>query len=156
MERELAKLRAEKEQWAKEREGLQDERDAFEQDLKDMRDQLELLKRTKEKLETKTKGRVDLEGRGLDTLRKNLLEHLKDMNTWKGYLEQDREYDSEKVHAKAEKEIITLAFEDQLEFLSTALSDENKRLHALLEDHEAEEAEKKKQQAQEAKANDKA
>jgi hypothetical protein len=153
MERELAKLRAEKEQWAKEREGLQDERDAFEQDLKDMRDQLDLLKRTKEKLETKTKSRVDLEGRGLDTLRKNLLEHLKDMNTWKGYLEQDREYDSEKVQAKAEKEIITLAFEDQLEFLSGALADENKRLHDLLADHEAEEAEKKKQLAQEAKAN---
>jgi putative protein kinase ArgK-like GTPase of G3E family len=118
-----------------------------------MRDQLDLLKRTKEKLETKTKSRVDLEGRGLDTLRKNLLEHLKDMNTWKGYLEQDREYDSEKVQAKAEKEIITLAFEDQLEFLSGALADENKRLHDLLADHEAEEAEKKKQLAQEAKAN---
>jgi len=141
-EREAAKLKAEKEVWLKERERLQRERDALEQELYDVRDALDTLKLVKEKLESKTRERAELEGRGLDVLRKNLLEHVKDMNTWKEFLEQERDYEADTIQTKTEKEIISLSFEEQLEYLARALSDENKRLQALLEDHDREKREK--------------
>jgi uncharacterized protein (DUF3084 family) len=63
-EREMAKLKAEKELWLKEREQLRRERDAFEQELHELRDTVDTLKFMKDKLETKVKERAELEGRG--------------------------------------------------------------------------------------------
>jgi hypothetical protein len=73
----------------------------------------------------------------LDILRKNLIEHLNDMNYWKDYLEQDREF--EKVPERNEKEIVDRSFEDQVDYLTSALTDENRRLQVLLKQHEIEE-----------------
>lgn len=67
-ERETAKLKAEKELWLKERERLQRERDALEQEVYDLRDALDTLKLVKEKLESKTKERAELEGRGMSVV----------------------------------------------------------------------------------------
>lgn len=75
----------------------------------------------------------------LEVLRKNLLEHLRDMNTWKEYLEQDREYESEKVQLRTEKEIADRSFEDQVDALATSLAAENRRLEVLLKQYEVEE-----------------
>jgi len=61
------------------------------------------------------------------------------MNKWKDYLEQDREYESEKIQERTEKEIIDRNFEDQLEFLSESLSSENRKLQVLLKQREIEE-----------------
>jgi hypothetical protein len=47
---------------------------------------------------------------------------------------------------RAEKEIVSLSFEEQLEYLAQALSEENKRLQVLLQDHEKEEREKKQKE----------
>jgi hypothetical protein len=74
---------------------------------------------------------------GLDILRKNLIEHLNDMNYWKDYLEQDREF--EKVPERNEKEIVERSFEEQVDYLNSALTDENRRLQVLLKQHEIEE-----------------
>jgi hypothetical protein len=62
------------------------------------------------------------------------------MNTWKDYLEQDREYESEKVQLRTEKEISDRSFEDQVDALATSLAGENRKLEVLLKQYEVEEA----------------
>lgn len=37
---------------------------------------------------------------GLDVLRKHLLEHIKDMNLWRDFLEQERDYEADTIQTK--------------------------------------------------------
>lgn len=135
-EEEFTKLRNQFEEQEKAYQDLQKEKELLATEVSDLKDQ---YKRLKEKVDARQR----LELSGLDALRKNLLEHLRDMNTWKGYLEQDRDYESEQIQIRAEAEISDRAFEDQLEYLTDALGSENKKLEELLRQREFEEAEKK-------------
>jgi outer membrane murein-binding lipoprotein Lpp len=76
------------------------------------------------------------------------------MNTWKKYLEQDREYKSETIQSVTEKAVAGQSFEDQLSSLSTALQSENSKLQGLLKEHELEVVQKQaaKKKAAEAAA----
>jgi cortexillin 1/2 len=113
-------------------EKLQHEKEEAEQEVSEMRNR---FKKLKEELDA----RAALEKSSLDVLRKNLVEHLNDMNQWKDFLEQDREYESERVQQRSEKEIADRSFEDQLEYLSDALGSENRKLEVLLRQREIEE-----------------
>lgn len=135
-EEELTQLRGKYEEQEKAYKQLQKEKELLAGEVEDLKDQ---YKRLKEAVDARQR----LELQGLDTLRKNLLEHLRDMNIWKGYLEQDRDYESEKIQIRAEAEISDRTFEDQLEYLSDALGSENKKLDELLAQRRVEEAEKK-------------
>jgi len=115
---------------------LQSEKEALESEVSELRNKYN-------KLKEKVDERAALELKGLEILRKNLIEHLNDMNRWKDYLEQDREYESEKVQERSEKEIIDRNFEDQLEYLADALASENKKLQVLLKQREIEEQQAK-------------
>jgi cortexillin 1/2 len=111
---------------------LQNEKEALENEVAELRAKYN-------KLKEKVDERSALELKALDLLRKNLIEHLNDMNRWKDYLEQDREYESEKIQERTEKEIIDRNFEDQLEYLADALGSENRKLQVLLKQREIEE-----------------
>jgi cortexillin 1/2 len=114
---------------------LQNEKEALENDVAELRNRYN-------KLKEKTDERLNLELKGLDIIRKNLIEHLNDMSYWKDYLEQDREF--EKVSERSEKEIVERSFEDQVDYLTSAVSEENRRLQVLLKQHEIEEQQAKK------------
>lgn len=135
-EEELTTLRGQYEEQEKAMKQLQREKELLTTEVEDLKDQYKRLKQAVE-------DRQRLELTGLDALRKNLLEHLRDMNVWKDYLEQDRDYESEKVQIRAEAEIADRPFVDQLDYLKDALGDENKRLDELLAQRRIEEAEKK-------------
>ena len=135
-EEELTQLRGKYEEQEKAYRQLEKEKELLASEVQDLKDQ---YKRLKEAVDARQR----LELGGLDALRKNLLEHLRDMNVWKDYLEQDRSYESEKVQLRAEAEIADRTFEDQLEYLTDALGSENKRLDELLAQRRIEEAEKK-------------
>jgi hypothetical protein len=135
-EEELTQLRGKYEEQEKAYRQLQKEKELLQGEVEDLKDQ---YKRLKEAVDARQR----LELQGLDALRKNLLEHLRDMNIWKGYLEQDRDYESEKIQIRAEAEISDRTFEDQLEYLTDALGAENKKLDELLAQRRVEEAEKK-------------
>lgn len=135
-EEELTQLRAKYEEQEKAYRQLEKEKELLAQEVADLKDQ---YRRLKEAVDARQK----LELQGLDALRKNLLEHLRDMNIWKDYLEQDRQYESEKIQLRAEGEIADRPFEDQLEYLTDSLGAENKRLDELLAERRREEAEKK-------------
>jgi chromosome segregation ATPase len=140
---ELEKVKREKKEIEEERDEFKRERDALDREQRDMLDSMEAFKGARSKMEGEYDQRNKLGLLGLDTLRKNLLEHLKDMNTWKVYLEQDRQYQAETIQQTTESSIAKSSFEDQLTVLSTALTSENTKLQLLLKDREREEAEKK-------------
>lgn len=135
-EEELTQLRGKYEEQEKAYQKLEKEKELLASELQEQKDQYQRLKEA-------VTARQQLELGGLDALRKNLLEHLRDMNIWKDYLEQDRSYESEKIQLRAEAEVADRSFEDQLEYLTDALGSENKRLDELLAQRRAEEAEKK-------------
>lgn len=118
----------------------------LEKDLKNVRGEkeklendIEELKKQFKKLNEEVEERSKLELSALGVLRKNLVEHVVDMNKWKGYLEQQREYESETIQIRTEQEISSRQFEDQLEYLQQVLSSENKKLQVLLKQREIEE-----------------
>lgn len=135
-EEEFTQLRGKYEEQEKAYKQLQKEKELLQSEVDDLKDQYKRLK-------SAVDARQQLELQGLDALRKNLLEHLRDMNIWKDYLEQDREYESEQIQIRAEGEIADRSFEDQLEYLTDALGSENRRLDELLAQRRAEEADKK-------------
>lgn len=143
MKEELDKLRREKKEVEDERDEYKRERDALDREQRDMLDSMEAFKSARTKMEGEYENRNKLGLLGLDTLRKNLEEHLRDMTTWKVYLEQDRSYPSETIQTTTESAISQSSFEDQLTALSSALASENTKLQTLLKDREREEAEKK-------------
>lgn len=150
---EIEKLKRAKKEAEEERDEYKRERDAMDREQRDMMESMDTYKTAKAKMEAEYESRNKLGLLGMDTLRKNLLEHLQDMNIWKTYLEQDRNYTSEAIQVATESSISKSSFEDQLSALSTALSSENTKLQMLLKDREREEAEKKA--AKEAEKNDK-
>lgn len=140
---ENEKLRRDKRDLEEERDEFKRERDALEREQRDMMDSMEAFKGARSKMEGEYEQRNKLGLLGLDALRINLLEHLKDMHIWKTYLEQDRQYQSEGIQVATESAIAQSSFEDQLTALTTALGSENTKLQTLLKDREREEAEKK-------------
>jgi cortexillin 1/2 len=130
-EEEVKSLKSKLEEKEKDAQRLAQEKEALEKEVNDLKDMYK-------KLKEKTGERAALEAKGLELIRKNLLEHLGDMTTWKGYLEQDREYESEQVQARTEKEITDRSFEDQCEYLADALASENRKLEVLLKQREIE------------------
>lgn len=143
LERDFKNLQREKSELESEKEHLAREKEALEAEHKSMMDAMERFNQAKKKLEAQYAERAGHELKGLDALRKNLIEHLTDMNSWKGYLEQDREYKSATIQGVSEKAIAGQSTEDQLAYLNTALAAENSKLQALLKEHEAEQVSKK-------------
>jgi chromosome segregation ATPase len=142
LEHQVSKLKKEKAELEAEREHLQKEREALEHEQKGMMESMERFNKAKQNMEAQYQQRADMEAKGLDLLRKNLVEHLGDMHTWKKYLEQDREYKADSIQNVTEKAIASASFEDQCTQLSQALASENTRLQQLLKEREVEAAER--------------
>lgn len=151
LESEIEKLRKEKRDLEEEAEELRQERDQLLNEHKDMIESRDKFKQAQMKLEAEYEAQSQLQLNALAELRKNLIEHVNDMNIWKGYLEQDREYLSETIYSLTEKTIIDSSFEDQLEYLAKSLSTENSKLQQLLKERELEEESKKSEQKSKAK-----
>lgn len=142
LEHQLDKLKKEKAELESEKDHLQKEREALEHEQKGMMESMDRFNKAKANLEAQYHQRADLEMKGLEVLRKNLVQHLGDMNTWKKYLEQDREYKAESIQNVTEKAIASASFEDQCTQLAAALGSENTRLEQLLKERELEQAER--------------
>jgi len=84
--------------------------------------------------------RSKTELRGLEVLRKNLDEHVEDLNRWMKYLDYDTqtELDFADVRSQVYKEIQKDEFDDQLEKMSKKLGKENEEILAFLKQKEIE------------------
>jgi len=129
----------EKNELKAETEALQSAKDSLEKEKKlltverdDLTKQLKAAKRAREELEEAVHSATKRNGMGLDSIRKNLLEHVTDLNVWKEFLEQDRDYKNPKVAITSDESIKSKSFEDQIGALTKELSAENDRLDELL------------------------
>eukprot|EP01120_Amphizonella_sp_Union-15-10_P014839 TRINITY_DN736_c0_g2_i5.p1 TRINITY_DN736_c0_g2~~TRINITY_DN736_c0_g2_i5.p1 ORF type:complete len:562 (-),score=126.73 TRINITY_DN736_c0_g2_i5:57-1742(-) len=120
-------------------ESLEGEVEALTKEKEHLEDELREWKMKYNKLQEKLVEQDKLQILGLDALRKNLIEHVNDMNVWKDFLEQDREYASETIIKRSENEISSRPAEDQLSFMVDALESENRKLQVLLKQREIEE-----------------
>jgi len=98
-------------------------------------------KKDKENYEKQNKTEI----KGLEVLRKNLDEHVEDLNRWMKYLDFDTqsELDFGELRQQIYQDISKATFDEQLGYLSTKLSKENEELLALLKQKEIEAKAKK-------------
>jgi len=66
----------------------------------------------------------------LDLLRKNLVEHIRDLSNWKG-INSEQEYSIELSATRIENEILNLGSDDQIQLLAQQLEKENKEILEL-------------------------
>jgi len=141
---DLKKQNAElKETYEKQLHEKDDMIERLQHEKEDLENELREWKAKYDKLKEKVDERSQLELKALDVLRKNLIEHMNDMNIWKDYLEQGRDYEADKIQLRAENDIKDRVFEDQLAYLSGALESENRKLEVLLKQREIQQKDKK-------------
>lgn len=138
LEIEVNTLRKEKRDLEEELEEIKHERDELVGEQKEMILSREKYKQAQLKLEAGYAEQATLQMDGLELLRKSLIEHLNDMKVWKGYLDQERDYQSDTISSLTENTITGSSFEDQLEYLKSSLDAENTKLHQLVKDKEKE------------------
>jgi len=98
--------------------------------------------------------------KGMEVLRKNLDEHVEDLNRWMKYLDYDTlsELDFGEVRAQIFASVTKDNFDEQLERLSTKLGKENDEILNFLKQKEAEakikKANEKKKKERQSKADD--
>eukprot|EP01127_Copromyxa_protea_P013014 TRINITY_DN344_c0_g1_i1.p1 TRINITY_DN344_c0_g1~~TRINITY_DN344_c0_g1_i1.p1 ORF type:complete len:599 (+),score=212.16 TRINITY_DN344_c0_g1_i1:30-1799(+) len=135
----------------------QDQRDKLREELKKAKEQLtkekeeleaknkRLLKnekrarKNKEELEDIMKNQQEVFDLSMEEFRKHFLVHINDINTWRPYLEEDREYVAKEISLPEEKS--EAAFNDQVSELLGVCKAENRTLQELLTTYEIETAE---------------
>jgi len=96
-------------------------------------------------VETYTK-RANLDIKGLETLKKNLEEHVDDLHRWQKYLDMTESEVSGDIRPQILSEISKDNFDEQLEILTQKLANENKEMNTYLKQKEAEQKVKKSQE----------
>jgi len=102
---------------------------------------LKKVNRLREELEEISKQQDENNQTSLTILRKHLIRHIKDMQTWKVYLEKDREYKPDPFNVISEEDCEKLPYRRQLFELNALVMGENKLLEKLIGEREIEAAE---------------
>jgi len=114
------------------REGLQLENEEMARKNQVLGKKLVDLKKSREDLENSLCAKQERQGKIINALRSKLLQHVNDMHTWKVFLEQDKEYDSEGLHIVMEGVLADLTFKEQVVTLDNAIQEETDILEKLL------------------------
>jgi len=114
------------------REGLQMENEDMAKKNQVLGKRLVDLKKSREDLENSLCAKQEREGKKVAALRQKLLQHVNEMHTWKVFLEQDKEYDSEGLHIVMEGVLADLSFREQVVTLDNAIQEETDILLKLL------------------------
>eukprot|EP01114_Cavostelium_apophysatum_P007750 TRINITY_DN1992_c0_g1_i1.p1 TRINITY_DN1992_c0_g1~~TRINITY_DN1992_c0_g1_i1.p1 ORF type:complete len:501 (+),score=239.35 TRINITY_DN1992_c0_g1_i1:62-1564(+) len=146
--------------------GLTEGNASLEQQVSSLQEQVSQLQA---KLKAETEGRQSenekrgnearVELKGLEVLRKNLDEHVEDLNRWMKYLDFDSqtELDFGELRTQIYSDISKENFDEQLQYLSTKLSKENEEIVAFLKlkeiEAKAKKAKEKKKKEQQKAAN---
>jgi len=121
------------------REGLQMENEDMAKKNQVLGKKLVDLKKTRDQLESSLCEKQETEGKFVNALRQKLLQHVNDMHTWKVFLEQDKEYDSEGLHIVMEGVLADLSFKEQVVTLENAIQEETDLLAKCFADRPDEE-----------------
>jgi len=93
---------------------------------------LEQEKKERELLEQNLSKIQEEQGAAVIDLHKHLARHVKDMHTWKDFLEQDKEYDSVDLHIHMAGDLATFTFEQKVDTIDSAFNEETSILAKLL------------------------
>jgi hypothetical protein len=145
-------LQNEKDEIAKERDHIRDELKATKEKLtkekeeiaaknEELSSNLKKANRLREELEEISKQQEDNNQISINVLRKHLIRHIQDMQTWKVYLERDREYKVDPAKIITDSECEKFPYRRQLMELNALVVGENRRLGKLIGEREVEAAE---------------
>jgi len=130
-----------REEWQLTKEKLTREREELEAAQKQLLQKLEREKKVSESLKKILDTQEDHHKKTIDVLRKHLLQHVTDMNTWEPILEEDREHQPNPVKVPEETRVAKGSYEEQVQTLTALVKDENSSLQNLLKEREQEAAE---------------
>eukprot|EP01128_Nolandella_sp_AFSM9_P010463 TRINITY_DN7237_c0_g1_i1.p1 TRINITY_DN7237_c0_g1~~TRINITY_DN7237_c0_g1_i1.p1 ORF type:complete len:448 (-),score=155.56 TRINITY_DN7237_c0_g1_i1:52-1374(-) len=128
---EKEELLALRDELLKAKSALEAETAALRSEKDELTSQIDISRKERERLEAEFNEEQTKNAAAITPLNETLTEHLKKLHEWKGFLAQDRDYESEKIQLLVEKEISDLSFDDQLFTLAEALSEENDKLKSL-------------------------
>jgi len=130
-----------REEWQLTKEKLTKEREELDAEHKKLTAKLAREKKLTESLQ----GILDTQKRhhqkSIEVLRRHLLQHVTDMNTWEPILEEDREYKPKGVKVPDEPVVAKQSYDEQIQTLTRVTKDENAALQSLLRERELEAAE---------------
>jgi len=118
--------------------GMQKENEEIAEKNKNLKKKLEQEKKEKEQLEQHLSKIQEEQGQAIIELHKKLGKHVKDMNTWKDFLEQDKEYDSIDLHINMANVIKDDEFQQKVAIIEGAFGEETATLQKLLKERNAE------------------
>jgi len=114
------------------KEGLKKENDELAEKNNQLRKRLEQEKKDREALEQHLSKIQEEQGAAVIDLHKKLAKHVKDMNTWKDFLEQDKDYDSLDLHITMAEDLKGESFTSKVDIVSDAFEEETSLLDKLL------------------------
>jgi len=135
-EEEATLVTSEKEELKKAKDKLEKEKSDLAAENESILQKIQRQQRAREELEATMKKEQAKTGIGMDYIRKNLVEHLRDLSFWKEFLENEVDFKKESVTLISEESVKSLSYESQGIELSKAVAEENKRLEHLLENRQ--------------------
>jgi chromosome segregation ATPase len=97
-----------------------------------LRKRLDQEKKDREALEQHLSKIQEEQGAAVIDLHKKLAKHVRDMHTWKDFLEQDKEYDSVDLHITMAEDLQGENFETKVDIVGDAFAEETTLLERLL------------------------
>jgi len=116
------------------KEGMKKENDDIAEKNAQLKKRLEQERKDREALEQHLSKVQESQGLAVIDLHKKLAKHVKDMHTWKDFLEQDKEYDSVDIHITMGEDIAQDTFKDKVNICSEAFNEETSLLEKLLKE----------------------
>jgi chromosome segregation ATPase len=116
------------------KEGMKKENEEIAEKNAQLKKRLEQEKKDREALEQHLSKIQEEQGAAVIDLHKHLAKHVVEMNTWKDFLEQDKEYDSVDLHITMADELRKESFDQKVDIIDGAFSEETTLLAKLLND----------------------
>jgi len=114
------------------KEGMKKENEEIAEKNAQLKKKLEQEKKEREALEQQLSKTQEEQGSAIIDLHKKLAKHVKDMHTWKDFLEQDKEYDSTDLHITMAVDLAPEPFDTKVDTIDGAFKEETSILSKLL------------------------
>jgi len=134
LQKDNERLRTERDELLKDTQKLEKEVEEMETKLEKLSKKFQKENRARKDLEKFVKNQQETFDLGVGALRRNLLQHLSDMNIWKVFLEQNDVYEIDPELLYKDSVVAAEPHVEQIQTLNHALSEEIERFRVLLDD----------------------
>jgi len=116
------------------REGMKKENEEIAEKNAQLKKRLDQERKDREALEQHLSKIQEEQGQAVIDLHKKLAKHVRDMHTWKDFLEQDKEYDSLDLHIGMAEDLKNEPFEAKVDIVNEAFKEETAILERLFKE----------------------